>query len=150
MVNNTSWLINELSSYFEGLTTKGFSDTIIVEHKFKNQFPDNTLPVPKIMVSEILNNAKDFTNDGERASDMGFQLNIYAGIMEISGEIYEGFDCVEYISVLVDNFMTNTLKMNRVGNAESMPSEENPTNEYVKPMRYEYTQDLNTNKIYRR
>lgn len=149
MIDNLQWLIDETQKYFDTMTIdeKGFKDNIIVDHKYKNQFPNNALPAPKIMISEIQNSTRYITFDGEKASNIGIQANIYAGIMTINGVEVQGYPAVTHISVLLDRLYNKQFGFIRIGAIEPLPSEENPHIEYVRPMRYRYTLDVTTNTI---
>lgn len=149
MIDNLQWLINETQSYFDTLpiAEKGFGESIIIDHKYKNQFPRDTLPTPKIMISEIRNDVRDLTFDGERSSNIGIQANIYAGIMNINGADVQGYQAVNHIAILLDKFYSKELGFRRIGATEPLPSEENPQLEYVRPLRYRYVLDVITNTI---
>lgn len=146
MVSNLNWIIEKLDEYFKSIKSEiGFKENVNFYIPYKTTKKSN----PKIIVSEIQNIAVDFTNNGERKTLIGVQIEIYCGGMKIFDNNESGYNACEYISGIVDGFMTNKMKSRRVGNTSPMPSSADDTNEFVAVLRYEYNYDTSTNTIYR-
>lgn len=105
----TSEIIDTLDNIIYSL------DDVVIVDAFENKDPDFSKPL--VVVRSIRNSENDnySTIEGERFSDIGFQINCYCRNQRIDGVITPAISAVSQLLIEVNESMSNAMGFARVG-----------------------------------
>lgn len=119
-----------------------FNNTIVKE--IYKPLPKGTYP--KIVVQEIVNNEvlSRSTSEGEKTTLLSYQFMCYARDMEG----YDYIDAVKVLANIVETYIANNYKMQRLGNPVVQPYITDST-VMTSTLRFSCVYDYETNLIYK-
>ena len=140
MITLIEQLVQKLQEYFSN-RTDSYKNTFVKE--IYKPLPKGAYPkvtIQEIDNSEVINRT---TSEGERTSTLAYQIICYSR----DTEEYDYIDSVRFMGTLIDNFLSENYKMQRLGSPALQPYISDKTI-MTYTIRYSCVYDKETNLIY--